>query len=217
MEGTELERALADDAKRKKVEASMPDRRVTGDPTSLYGGTPTGPEAVTARYCKHCGRKLSSGESCPEHPEAEVSPVHPAQPSPTSQAGTELSPELQAKMLAGLETQQAALAKLVAAGLLKAAQDILAAGAVAISKGKGLDTATTLRNIEAIGKALGFAVEADRLGDRAVARTPAPDQHALDVAWGLLSNAHGGSWDNADPTWKKAAEAWRDSFYKRQP
>lgn len=33
---------------------------------------------------------------------------------------------------------------------------------------------------------------------------------ALELAWGLIANAHGGDWDKATPLWKKAAEQWRD-------
>ena len=33
---------------------------------------------------------------------------------------------------------------------------------------------------------------------------------ALELAWGLIANAHGGDWDSAPAHWKKAAERWRD-------
>jgi len=35
----------------------------------------------------------------------------------------------------------------------------------------------------------------------------------LELAWGLLANAHGGDWDLATLEWKKAAEQWRDKGY----
>lgn len=44
---------------------------------------------------------------------------------------------------------------------------------------------------------------------------PAPDD-LLYVAWGLIANACGGNWDEADrlsPGWKAAAERWRDRWH----
>jgi len=36
----------------------------------------------------------------------------------------------------------------------------------------------------------------------------------LEWAWGLIANAFGGNWDEASKEWKKAAERWRDEYYK---
>jgi len=33
---------------------------------------------------------------------------------------------------------------------------------------------------------------------------------AMELAWGVIANAHGGDWENASPEWKQAAEKWRD-------
>ena len=34
----------------------------------------------------------------------------------------------------------------------------------------------------------------------------------LEMAWGLIANAHGGDWDQATPEWREAAERWRDEY-----
>lgn len=37
----------------------------------------------------------------------------------------------------------------------------------------------------------------------------------LEAAWGIIANAYGGDWDKAQhPTWKQAAERWRDSYHE---
>ncbi len=35
---------------------------------------------------------------------------------------------------------------------------------------------------------------------------------AVELAWGLIANAHGGDWELATKEWKTAAERWRDDF-----
>ncbi len=35
----------------------------------------------------------------------------------------------------------------------------------------------------------------------------------LEVAWGIIANAHGGDWDKASPEWRSAAEAWRERYF----
>lgn len=35
---------------------------------------------------------------------------------------------------------------------------------------------------------------------------------AVEIAWGIIANAHGGNWDEATPEWKAAAERWRDKY-----
>lgn len=35
---------------------------------------------------------------------------------------------------------------------------------------------------------------------------------AIELAWGVIANAHGGDWDKASPEWKEAAENWRDKY-----
>lgn len=50
---------------------------------------------------------------------------------------------------------------------------------------------------------------------------PEPDEvidtadELLYVAWGIIANAHGGRWDEADPVWKTAAINWRDRWHAR--
>lgn len=34
----------------------------------------------------------------------------------------------------------------------------------------------------------------------------------IELAWGLIANAHNGDWSTASPEWKEAAEKWRDKF-----
>lgn len=36
---------------------------------------------------------------------------------------------------------------------------------------------------------------------------------ALEDAWTLIANAHGGDWSKASPEWKEAAERWRDQHW----
>jgi hypothetical protein len=39
----------------------------------------------------------------------------------------------------------------------------------------------------------------------------------IEAAWGLIANAAGGDWNEADklsPGWKRAAEEWRDAYHK---
>ena len=35
----------------------------------------------------------------------------------------------------------------------------------------------------------------------------------IDTAWGVIANAHGGSFQNATPEWRGAAERWRDNYH----
>ena len=35
---------------------------------------------------------------------------------------------------------------------------------------------------------------------------------AIELAWGLIANAHGGNWDLATKEWRAAAIRWRDRF-----
>lgn len=35
----------------------------------------------------------------------------------------------------------------------------------------------------------------------------------LDMAWGLLANAYGGSWEKATPEWQQMAAKWRDQYF----
>lgn len=35
----------------------------------------------------------------------------------------------------------------------------------------------------------------------------------LEQAWTLLSNAHGGDWNQAHPEWQQAVAKWRDSYF----
>ena len=36
---------------------------------------------------------------------------------------------------------------------------------------------------------------------------------ALEIAWGVIANAHGGNWDHGTGEWQKAAERWRDEHW----
>lgn len=36
------------------------------------------------------------------------------------------------------------------------------------------------------------------------------DWEAIELAWVLIANAHGGDWELANDEWKAAAERWRD-------
>lgn len=33
------------------------------------------------------------------------------------------------------------------------------------------------------------------------------------TAWGVIANAHGGRWEDADPEWREAAERWRYAWH----
>jgi len=35
-----------------------------------------------------------------------------------------------------------------------------------------------------------------------------------EAAWGLIANAWGGNWDDADPEWRAAAIRWRDAYHE---
>lgn len=37
--------------------------------------------------------------------------------------------------------------------------------------------------------------------------------YGLELAWGLIANAHGGDWDNASAEWRTMAERWRDGVW----
>lgn len=37
-------------------------------------------------------------------------------------------------------------------------------------------------------------------------------ENAIEVAWGIIANAHGGDWSKASPEWRQAAERWRDEY-----
>ena len=39
----------------------------------------------------------------------------------------------------------------------------------------------------------------------------------IELAWGLIANAHGGDWQNASPKWRRAAERWRDLCFGKVP
>jgi len=39
---------------------------------------------------------------------------------------------------------------------------------------------------------------------------------AIDDAWGIIANANGGNWEQADPKWRQAAERWRDRYITRR-
>lgn len=34
----------------------------------------------------------------------------------------------------------------------------------------------------------------------------------LEMAWGLIANAHQGDWDKATDEWRESAEKWRDDY-----
>jgi hypothetical protein len=38
-------------------------------------------------------------------------------------------------------------------------------------------------------------------------------EEAINAAWVIVANAYGGDWTQASAEWKKAAEAWRDTYY----
>jgi hypothetical protein len=40
-------------------------------------------------------------------------------------------------------------------------------------------------------------------------------REAVDVAWGVISNAYDGNWDQAPAEWRQAAERWRDKYVNR--
>jgi hypothetical protein len=39
---------------------------------------------------------------------------------------------------------------------------------------------------------------------------------AIEFAWGIIANAHGGDWSKATPEWREAAEKWRDEHVTRR-
>lgn len=39
------------------------------------------------------------------------------------------------------------------------------------------------------------------------------NEDGIEMAWGLIANAHGGNWDLATEEWRKAAERWRDIYW----
>jgi hypothetical protein len=41
------------------------------------------------------------------------------------------------------------------------------------------------------------------------------DLHLLDIAWGVIANVDGGSWDTQSADWREAAERWRDQYTAR--
>lgn len=47
-------------------------------------------------------------------------------------------------------------------------------------------------------------------------RPPPGTDHCdlLDAAWGVIANAYGGNWDQADDVWRGAAERWRDNWHE---
>ena len=36
----------------------------------------------------------------------------------------------------------------------------------------------------------------------------------LEMAWGIIANAHNGIWEDAPPDWKNAAQRWRDDYHR---
>jgi hypothetical protein len=50
---------------------------------------------------------------------------------------------------------------------------------------------------------------AERKQDHVEARVPP----LLEMAWGLIANAHSGNWDTAPAAWREAAERWRDEYH----
>ena len=39
---------------------------------------------------------------------------------------------------------------------------------------------------------------------------------AIEIAWGIIANAHGGDWSKATPEWRAAAERWRDQHVTKK-
>jgi hypothetical protein len=39
----------------------------------------------------------------------------------------------------------------------------------------------------------------------------------LEAAWGIIANANGGNWEDADPEWRAAAIRWRDAYHETLP
>ena len=35
----------------------------------------------------------------------------------------------------------------------------------------------------------------------------------MELAWGIIANAHEGGWENAPSEWREAAERWRDDHW----
>lgn len=42
---------------------------------------------------------------------------------------------------------------------------------------------------------------------------PDSKDDALEAAWGIIANAHGGDWDKAGKEWHDAAIRWRDNYH----
>ena len=38
----------------------------------------------------------------------------------------------------------------------------------------------------------------------------------MELAWGLIANAHGGDWNKAPKDWREAAEKWRDRYLDKK-
>lgn len=38
-----------------------------------------------------------------------------------------------------------------------------------------------------------------------------------ETAWGIIVNAHGGYWEDANADWQNAATQWRDRWHKTLP
>lgn len=41
--------------------------------------------------------------------------------------------------------------------------------------------------------------------------------NAIEEAWGIIANAHGGDWSKASAEWREAAERWRDEYVTHRP
>ena len=39
----------------------------------------------------------------------------------------------------------------------------------------------------------------------------------LESAWGLIANAYGGNWEDANEDWISAAHRWRESYHAQRP
>jgi len=35
----------------------------------------------------------------------------------------------------------------------------------------------------------------------------------IEMAWGIIANAHQGMWENANDEWQEAARGWRDRYH----
>lgn len=74
-----------------------------------------------------------------------------------------------------------------------------------------LDAAQALRDAAAEVRALRarLAAPAAPVGSDEVERL----RLACELAWGIIANAYGGTWDRAPKDWRRAACAWRDEHY----